>query len=200
MIGRLTGKILAKQAPMVLLDVNGVGYEVFVPMNTFYQLPVEGQTISLHTHFVVREDAQILYGFYQLRERELFRMLIKINGVGPKMALAILSGISLDELIACVAANDVVQLTRVPGVGRKTAERLLVEMRDKLANWEEFAAAGDSSLAGKLSGVMNDASSALVALGYKAAEATKLVKKVYQAELSSEELIRLALREATGRG
>lgn len=199
MIGRLVGKVLEKQAPLVLVDVSGIGYEVFVPMNTFYQLPTEGAIVTLHTHFVVREDAQILYGFYQKQERELFRMLIKINGVGPKMALAILSGISLEELIHCVSNNDVVQLTRVPGVGRKTAERLLVEMRDKLDDWAEISTT-PGSIVDSLSDAMKDASSALVALGYKATEAGKLIKKVYQANLSSEELIRLALREATSRG
>ena len=132
MIGRLHGKLLEKNPPAILLDVQGVGYEVDVPMSTFYGLPELGQAVELHTHFVVREDAQLLFGFGTKRERLLFRALLKVNGVGAKVALSILSGMTAEEFFHCVAAKDAVALTRVPGIGKKTAERLLVEMQDKV--------------------------------------------------------------------
>ena len=135
MIGRLQGVILVKQAPEIVIDVNGVGYEVQVPMTTIYQLPEVGKSVTLHTHFVVREDAQLLYGFAELRERSLFRTLIKVNGVGPKLALTILSGIESDDFVRCVRDGDTASLVRLPGVGKKTAERLLVEMKDRLKDW-----------------------------------------------------------------
>lgn len=132
MIGQLRGTLLEKRPPVLLLDVNGVGYEVEAPMTVFYDLPDTGESLTLHTHFVVREDAQLLYGFADRYERELFRALIKVNGVGPKMALAILSGIEADRLAQCIHDQDTTSLVKVPGIGKKTAERLVIEMRDRL--------------------------------------------------------------------
>lgn len=199
MIGRLVGKILLKQAPDLLLDVNGVGYEVQAPMSTFYKLPEVGGAVSLHTHMVVREDAQLLYGFIEERDRQLFRTLIKVNGVGPKLALTILSGIEVGQFVACVNSGDTATLVKLPGVGRKTAERLLVEMRDRLADWapEETAAAELTAVAASGDGkaLLQDAESALVALGYKPTEAARAISAVYDDTIdSSEELIRQALK------
>ena len=134
MIGRLQGKVIEKQAPDLLIDVQGVGYEVLVSLNTFFGIPGAGEAVTLHTHFVVREDVQQLYGFMTLSERTLFRYLIKVNGVGPKMALAILSGMSANDFAICVHNNDIATLVKLPGVGKKTAERLLIEMRDKIGD------------------------------------------------------------------
>ena len=142
MIGRIRGTILEKQAPQLLIDVQGIGYEVQVSLNTFFDLPNINEPVSLHTHFVVREDVQLLYGFGDDSERQLFRELIRISGVGPKLALAILSGMSAPEFVSCVQNNDSATLVRLPGVGKKTAERLLVEMRDRLDNWR--GAVGES--------------------------------------------------------
>src|SRR5690606_27720965 len=136
MIGRLRGTLAEKQPPFLLLDVNGVGYELEVPMTTLYRLPPVGEALTLHTHLVVREDAQLLYGFAEKRERELFRELIRLNGVGPKLALALMSGLEVDELVRCVQAQDTAALTKIPGVGKKTAERLLVELKDRFKAWE----------------------------------------------------------------
>jgi Holliday junction DNA helicase RuvA len=193
MIGRVSGILLVKQAPEILVDVGGVGYELQVPMSTVYQLPELGQKVSLHTHFVVREDAQLLYGFGLLSERRLFRALIKVNGVGPKLALTILSGIDSDEFVRCVRDNDTATLVRLPGVGKKTAERLLVEMKDRLKDWHVDApAAGSASISSNSSAA--EAESALVALGYKPAEAGKAIAAVRGDADSSEQLIRLALK------
>ncbi len=197
MIGRLTGKLLSKQPPDLLLDVNGVGYEVQAPMGTFYQLPVPGESVSLYTHMVVREDAQLLYGFISDSDRQLFRTLIKVNGVGPKLALTILSGIEVDQFVACVQQGDTASLVKLPGVGRKTAERLLVEMRDRLADWAPGGPATDAAAAVARDGgpLIDDAQSALIALGYKPVEAARAVSAVYNETLdSSEELIRQALK------
>ncbi len=200
MIGRLTGKLLIKQAPDLLLDVNGVGYEVQAPMGTFYHLPAVGEMVSLYTHMVVREDAQLLYGFINDSDRQLFRALIKVNGVGPKLALTVLSGIEVDQFVACVQHGDAASLVKLPGVGRKTAERLLVEMRDRLADWAPRGLAGDARGATVVAGEVSrpliaDAESALIALGYKPAEAARAVSAVYDETLvSSEELIRQALK------
>ena len=210
MIGRLQGTLLEKKPPVLLLDVGGVGYEVNASMQTFYLLPPEGQTTTLHIHMVVREDAQQLYGFLEKRERTLFCSLIKVNGVGPKLALTILSGIEPSAFVQCVLSNDTASLVRLPGVGKKTAERLVIEMRDKLADWHDgnddlTARAGAALLGAGTQAVLasslghpaqHDAVSALIALGYKPAEATRLVAKVFTDDLSSEELIRLALKEA----
>ncbi len=196
MIGRLKGILLERQAPRLLLDVNGVGYEVDAPMTTFYELPGVGEMVTLHTHFVVREDAQLLYGFLRESDRSLFRTLIKVSGVGPKLALAILSGMSADEFVGCVQSGDSAALTRVPGVGKKTAERLVVEMRDRVKDWQGVTLSPDavSKAAEPAVDALKDAISALVALGYKLPEASRMVNAVASEGLASEEVIRLALR------
>ena len=198
MIGRLRGVILKKTPPELLLDVNGVGYEVQSPMSTFYVLPDVGQEITIHTHFVVREDAQLLFGFMVESERSLFRTLIKVNGVGPKLALTILSGIEAEQFVYCVQNNDSAALIKLPGVGKKTAERLLVEMRDKFDDWAVVANAQLPEGATPLQSphkISADAESALIALGYKPAEAAKAISAALDDDIdSSEELIRRALR------
>ena len=186
MIGRLTGNLLEKRPPLVLLDVQGVGYEVDVPMSSFYNLPAVGERVTLLTHFVVREDAQLLYGFLTAKERDAFRVLIRITGVGPKLALSVLSGLSVDELAQAVALQETSRLTRVPGIGKKTAERLLLELKGKLADALPIAA---SSAAG----VAHDALNALLALGYSDKEAMPVLKQLPE-DLSLEESIRQALK------
>jgi Holliday junction DNA helicase RuvA len=197
MIGRIKGVLIAKQATELLVDVNGVGYEIQSPMSTIYQLPELGQPVLLHTHFVVREDAQLLYGFADLAERSMFRALIKVNGVGPKLALTILSGIEPDDFVRCVRDGDTVALVRLPGVGKKTAERLLVEMKDRLKDWQVDTISVDASGVSVVSAnsILNDAESALIALGYKPQEASKAIASVNNSDItSSEQLIRLALK------
>jgi Holliday junction DNA helicase RuvA len=208
MIGRIRGTLLEKQPPEVLIEAGGVGYEIHVPMTSFYQLPDIGQEACLCIHFVVREDAQLLFGFADKNERAVFRELIKASGVGPKLALTILSGMSAQQFMQCVSHEDVTGLTKLPGVGKKTAERLVIEMRDrlkKLANEQSFIdVAGDigSDLPSyssentfvTKSDAKDEALSALIALGYKAAQASKVINSVYVKDLSSEELIREALR------
>ena len=204
MIGRLKGELLEKHPPQLVLDVNGVGYEVDASMNTFYRLPQTGATVTLHTHMVVREDAQLLYGFYERSERSLFRTLIKVNGVGPKLALTILSGISVNEFVQSVNHQDTAALVRLPGVGKKTAERLIIEMKDKLKDFQisdadEFTLTDDLGSAPLVSGADNraEAESALVALGYKPVQATKAISQAEKAlgmGAASEELIRAALK------
>lgn len=200
MIGRIYGKIIDKQPPQLLVDVQGVGYEIDAPMSTFYQLPNLGEPVTLHTHLVVREDAQLLYGFASLAERSLFRSLIRVNGVGARMALTILSGMSADEFIACVQDNDAAALVRLPGVGKKTAERLIIELRDKLKDQlvesAPMAGSGASSVATVPSSPVADAVSALIALGYKGAEASRMVRALDTSDLSTEEIIRLSLQAA----
>uniref|UniRef100_A4XRS0 Holliday junction branch migration complex subunit RuvA n=1 Tax=Ectopseudomonas mendocina (strain ymp) TaxID=399739 RepID=A4XRS0_ECTM1 len=197
-IGRLRGTLAEKQPPHLLLDVNGVGYELEVPMTTLYRLPAVGETLTLHTHQVVREDAHLLYGFFEKRERELFRELIRLNGVGPKLALALMSGLEVDELVRCVQAQDTAALTKVPGVGKKTAERLLVELKDRFKAWETMPAIAtlvvEPRLGATVSSAENDAVSALISLGYKPQEASRAVAAVKEDGLSSEDLIRRALR------
>lgn len=192
MIGQLRGKLLEKQPPALLLDVNGVGYEVEAPMSTFYNLPALGEQVTILTHMHVREDAQLLFGFSTREERSLFRNLIKVSGVGAKLALTVLSGISVADFTATVHGGDATSLTRLPGIGRKTAERLVMEMRDKLDADGNTA----SGIPAAPLDPSHDAISALQALGYKPAEAARLLKKVSAPDLSSEELIRLALRQA----
>ncbi|AVO54604.1 Holliday junction DNA helicase subunit RuvA [Ectopseudomonas oleovorans] len=198
MIGRLRGNLAEKQPPHLLLDVNGVGYELEVPMTTLYRLPSVGEPVTLHTHLVVREDAHLLYGFFEKRERELFRELIRLNGVGPKLALALMSGLEVDELVRCVQAQDTAALVKVPGVGKKTAERLLVELKDRFKAWESIPSIAplvvepQSALA--VSSAENDAVSALISLGYKPQEASRAVAAIKEDGLSSEDLIRRALR------
>ena len=198
MIGRLRGTLAEKQPPHLLLDVNGIGYELEVPMTTLYRLPAVGQPLTLHTHQVVREDAHLLYGFFEKRERELFRELIRLNGVGPKLALALMSGLEVDELVRCVQAQDTAALVKVPGVGKKTAERLLVELKDRFKAWESIPSIAplvvEPQLAQAVSSAENDAVSALISLGYKPQEASRAVAVVKEDGLSSEDLIRRALR------
>lgn len=197
MIGYLRGRLAAKHPPQLLLDVGGVGYEVEAPMSTFYGLPAVGAEVSLHTHLVVREDAHVLFGFGTERERGLFRELIKVSGVGPRIALGILSGASVDEFHRCVEAQDVASLVRIPGIGRKTAERLVIEMRDRLKVLAGPAFLPGGTVApGAAASPQSEAFSALVALGYKPAEVTRLLGKVDPAATSTEELIRHALRAA----
>ena len=196
MIGRISGTLLHKQPPEILVDVGGVGYELQIPMTTLFQLPALGESVTLVTHHAVREDAHTLYGFASDRDRELFRHLIKVNGVGPKLALTILSGMDGDSFARAVHAGDLTALVALPGVGKKTAERLLVEMRDKLGDWLQGLQAAPEAEAAPLSNdKLADAEDALVALGYKPAEAARLVAAVDSDEIvDSEELIRLALR------
>jgi Holliday junction DNA helicase RuvA len=199
MIGRLRGEIVSKQPPHLLLDVNGVGYEVEAPMSTFYNLPSLGEQVTLLTHLVVRDDAHVLFGFGTDSERALFRGLLKVSGVGAKMALAILSGMTAEEFSACVQSDDVSALVRLPGIGKKTAERLIVEMRDRL---EKLGLSTDAvSLSSAPAGTVEtspvaDAVSALTALGYKPNEASRMVRTIETEGLSSEEIIRAALKGA----
>jgi len=196
-IGRLSGQLLEKQPPELLIDVNGVGYEVSAPMSTFYALPDVGEKVIIHTHMVVREDAQLLYGFSTQSERTLFRILIKINGVGPKLALTILSGITADEFIRCIHDNDAAALVRLPGIGKKTAERLIVELRDKVGAEAESSDTSSSPGLMSVSSVKSpiaDAVSALVALGYKPNDASKMVRSIETEGMNTEEIIRQALQ------
>jgi Holliday junction DNA helicase RuvA len=201
MIGRLRGVLLEKRAPDVLIDANGVGYELQAPLGTVMRLPAPGQEVLLHTHLSIREDAHQLFGFGSREERDLFRSLVRVSGVGPKMALAILSGMEADDFVLCVQRNDTAALVRIPGVGKKTAERLIVEMRDRLREWRPElagarpAAPGPDVVAVSRSRMIQDAESALIALGYKPQEAARAVAAAEGAGGdSSEELIRLALK------
>ncbi len=198
LIGRLRGTLAEKQPPHMILDVNGIGYEVEVPMTTLYRLPAVGEPLTLHTHLVVREDAQLLYGFAEKRERELFRELIRLNGVGPKLALALMSGLEVDELVRCVQAQDTSVLVRIPGVGKKTAERLLVELKDRFKAWESMPAIAplvvEPGSKTAVSSAENDAVSALISLCFKPQEASRAVSAIQEENLSSEEMIRRALK------
>ncbi|HEY8539440.1 MAG TPA: Holliday junction branch migration protein RuvA [Steroidobacteraceae bacterium] len=197
MIGFLRGRIIAKQPPGLVIEVGGVGYEVEAPMSTFYGLPPIGAEVQLFTHLVVREDAHILFGFATERERRLFRELLKVSNVGPKLALALLSGMSVENFLLCIEAQDVDALVRIPGVGRKTAERLLIEMKDRIKSLGELP--GVTSLPSALeapSGAQAEAFSALIALGYKPAEVTRLMKAVDASVQTTEEIIRRALQAA----
>lgn len=196
MIGRLRGIILEKQPPELVLDVHGVGYELSAPMSTFFNLPAVNDEVTLFTHMVVREDAQLLYAFATERERLLFRSLLKVNGVGAKLALTILSGSDVDTFARSVQEGDTASLTRLPGVGKKTAERLIVEMRDRLK--EVSAAMGlDTIVSDKaqpVAGAKGEAVEALIALGYKAAEADKMLRSFDSEGMNTEQLIRQALQ------
>ena len=196
MIGQLRGVLLDKRAPWLLLDVAGVGYEIESPMTVFYQLPEPGSELVLFTHFVVREDAQLLYGFSSRFERELFRALIKVNGVGPKMALAILSGMEAERLVRCIELQDSSMLVKIPGVGKKTAERLLIEMSDRLGKLDGAPVLSPGQRPVSLSAdAVSDAVAALESLGYRPKDAQAAVARVADAEtLSSEMLIRQALK------
>ncbi|KIE20250.1 ATP-dependent DNA helicase RuvA [Vibrio sinaloensis] len=201
MIGRLRGILIEKQPPELLIEVNGIGYEVQMPMSCFYELPNVGEEAIIYTHFVVREDAQLLYGFNTVKERALFREVIKANGVGPKLGLGILSGMTASQFVASVEREDISTLVTLPGVGKKTAERLVVEMKDRLKGWSAGdlftpftdAAPVDSTPAATNS-AEEEAVSALLALGYKPTQASKVVAQIIKPGMSSEELIRDALK------
>ncbi|XWY19678.1 Holliday junction branch migration protein RuvA [Bisgaard Taxon 45] len=203
MIGHLTGRLVEKHPPEILLDVQGVGYELLLPMTSFYKLPEVGQQTSLFTHLVVREDAHLLFGFSQKNDRTLFRELIKTNGVGPKLALAILSAMSVEEFAYAIEREELSKLVKIPGVGKKTAERLLVELKGKFKGLEQEDFFIERQHLKQPEYTLNEqdipaseAISALIALGYKAAEAEKMVKKISKPALSSEQLIREALKAA----
>ncbi len=201
MIGRLRGTLLEKQPPELLIEVGGIGYEVQMPMSCFYELPNIGEEAIIYTHFVVREDAQLLYGFNTVNERALFREVIKANGVGPKMGLGILSGMTASQFVSCVEREDISTLVKLPGVGKKTAERLVVEMKDRLKGWgagDLFTPATDAapidSVPSSEQGAEEEAVSALLSLGYKAPQASKVISQVAKQGMTSEQLIREALK------
>lgn len=194
MIGFLRGKLVRKAPPVLLLDVQGVGYEVEAPMTTFYRLPDTGSEIVLHTHLIVREDAHSLFGFSSEADRSLFRALIKVNGVGPKLALTILSGLSADDFHRCITHNDTQSLVRLPGVGKKTAERLIIELRDRLPGSADLPTAAPEPLNAGAGNPRREAVSALCSLGYKPLDASKMVQFVYSDDKSCEDIIRLALQ------
>tara|TARA_B100000809_G_C15092294_1_gene513652 strand:+ start:138 stop:785 length:648 start_codon:yes stop_codon:yes gene_type:complete len=207
-IGRLRGTLVEKNSPEILIECAGVGYEVTMPMTSIYALPELEQQAIIYTHFVVREDAQLLYGFANKVERKLFRLLIKVNGVGPKLALAILSNMSADQFVSCVRHDDITAIVKIPGVGKKTAERLLIEMRDRLKDWQAqqiHLVSDDGVIPEQLSAELSidstfisdnkgDAINALLSLGYKQIQADKAVKSVYNRGMSSEDIIRDALK------
>ncbi len=197
MIGRLQGQLVYKQPPGLMIDVNGVGYEVEAPMSTFYQLPECGNKVTLHIHMIVREDAQTLYGFHDLADRSLFRTLLKVNGVGAKMALTILSGMDANGFKNCIQFGDTDALVRLPGVGKKTAERLVVELRDRLDKESSTPVISDAGAnTNTVRNHIEEAISALTALGYKGPEAMRMVKNVKDETSSCEDLIRLALKSS----
>jgi Holliday junction DNA helicase RuvA len=195
MIGRLRGKILSKQPPQLLLDVQGVGYEVDAPMSTFYQLPEVGHEVVLHTHLVVREDAHLLFGFGSEAERALFRQLIKVSGIGARTALAILSGMNAEQFTRCIVEGDTASLVRLPGIGKKTAERLVIELCDKLdaADMKQILPVMTKATPGS---ALDDAQSALIALGYKPAEASRMVRAIDTEGMDTESIIRVCLQNA----
>jgi len=200
MIGRLSGTLIQKQPPLLMIDVHGVGYEVQAPMSTFYQLPELDQPVVLLIHMVVREDAQLLYGFYSEPERFLFKSLIKVNGVGPKLAVTILSGISAGEFVQVVNNNDESGLIKLPGIGKKTAQRLIIEMKDRLKDWpgdglaEQDKDSLDSVNSNSEQDIVKEATSALIALGYKPVEADKMLSQLDKQDQSSQSLIKQALK------
>jgi Holliday junction DNA helicase RuvA len=207
-IGRLSGTIAEKSPPEILIECAGVGYEVTMPMTSIYALPELNELAIIYTHFVVREDAQLLYGFANKTERKLFRLLIKVNGVGPKLALAVLSAMSADQFVNCVRHDDITGIVKIPGVGKKTAERLLIEMRDRLKDWQISSTPATDTMPVQLSTEQTfinssndnsynnkgDATNALISLGYKQVQADKAVKLVYTDGMSSENIIRHALK------
>lgn len=202
MIGRITGILLEKDNQQALIDVQGIAYEVDVPLSTFFSLPHPGEQVILYTHFVVREDAQLLFGFLQEKERTLFRLLIKINGVGPRLALAMLSGMDVADFVRCVQHDDVNALVKLPGIGKKTAERLIIEIKDKLGDWGDLPVSGtaNKSTSTARDNSHEEAETALINLGYKPQDAaravvaaTKILEESGQVP-DSESLIRAALR------
>ncbi len=196
MIGRLQGRLILKQPPWLLIDVGGVGYEVEAPMSTFYKLPAVGETVVLHTHLTVREDAHLLFGFGSSTEKTLFRELIRVSGVGPKLALAVLSGVGVDEFWNTVRAADIARLSRLPGIGRKTAERLIVEMRDRASNADAPAAIQAAAGSAADASPLQEARHALATLGYKPVEVQRFTEAVYKDGMSTEQIIQEALRRA----
>ncbi|HEX5514117.1 MAG TPA: Holliday junction branch migration protein RuvA [Gammaproteobacteria bacterium] len=198
MIGRLWGVLVEKRPPWLLLDVNGVGYEVEAPMSTFYDLPAVSEKVTLYTHLAVKDDAHSLYGFATEQERTLFRSLIRVSGIGPRIALGILSGIRPDDFIRCIEQQDIPTLTRLPGIGKKTAERLLIEMRDRIKTLgvAPLAATGGMPALAVANDPQSEAISALIALGYKPAESARLVQAVGTDDKTTEQIIRLALQRA----
>lgn len=194
MIGRIAGRLLSKTPPHLLVDVGGIGYEIEAPMSTFYKLPAAGEPVVLHTHLTVREDAHLLFGFATAQERALFRELIRVSGVGPKLALAVLSGVGVDEFWVTVRAGDVVRLTKLPGIGRKTAERLIVEMRDRAGGEDLPAVVGVATASA--GSPLQEARHALATLGYKPAEIQRFTEAVYKDGMSTEQIIQEALKRA----
>lgn len=203
MIGRLRGTLVEKQPGHVLVEAGGLGYEVDIPYTTFFHLPETGQEVTLHTHFAVREDAQSLYGFARRLDRDLFRLLIKVNGVGPKLAVGILSGLDADQFIRCVEQKDTSALVKLPGVGKKTAERLLIDMADRIGQLDgHFVVPGEAGVKAsdlpsrpqRQPDASEEAEAALIALGYKPQEASKAINRVAEDGMSREELIRQALK------
>jgi|TARA_B110000438_G_scaffold50169_1_gene50672 Holliday junction DNA helicase RuvA len=197
-IGQIRGKLIEKNPPEILMEVGGITYELQIPMSTLYQLPELGRDVLLHTHFVVREDAQLLYGFYDKGDKAMFRALIRVNGVGPKLALGILSSMDVNEFVRTVRNNDVTTMVNLPGIGKKTAERLIIEMRDRLSEWDTSASSPTSASLGLAeAGIKKDAETALIGLGYKPPQATRAISQVLKdnPEISdNEELIRLSLK------
>ena len=194
MIGSLRGKLLSRQAPTALIECSGIGYEVETPMSTFLALPADGNEVFLHTHLVVRENAHALYGFGSTEERALFRALLGVSGVGAKMGLAILSAMTVADFERCLQLEDAALLVKIPGVGKKTAERLIIELRDKIEKTPDLA-----NVSGPISGPADsrgEAVDALVSLGYKPSEVKKLLSSIGIEDLSAEEIIRKALRQA----
>lgn len=196
MIGSIRGSLAAKQAPQVIVECGGIGYEIETPMSTFLELPAIGNELFLHTHLLVREDAQTLFGFSTNEEKQLFRTLLKVSGVGAKMGLAILSGMSVDGFVRCVQQEDAATLVKIPGVGKKTAERLIIEMRDRAIDTVTNLPA--SKQQGRQSDPRGEAFDALVALGYKPAEIKRLMNDLADDSLSAEDIIRGALKQAAG--
>jgi Holliday junction DNA helicase RuvA len=196
MIGFLKGRLALKQPPSLMVDVNGVGYELEAPMSTFYGLPAAGEPVALFTHLVVREDAHVLFGFGTESERRLFRGLLKVSGVGPKIALGILSGASVADFLRIVEAEDIAMLTRIPGIGRKTAERVIIEMRDSVQKLAAPTLREGSPSGPATASPQGEAFAALVALGYKPPEVTRLLKAADEPGLSTTEIIRRALKAA----
>lgn len=197
MIGRIHGEIIEKTPGHVLVDCSGIGYEIDIPYTTFFVLPETGHDVILHTHLAVREDAQNLFGFAERLDRDLFRLLIRVNGVGPKMALAILSALDAGRFVHCVESRDLKALVKVPGVGKKTAERLLIEMGDRLGQLEgkpDITASGSAPSAQGSSRPLDEAEAALVTLGYKPQEAARAINSIAEQGMTSETLIRLALK------
>ena len=194
MIGRITGVLIEMRPPQIIVECNGIGYEIEAPMTTIWALPELNHKVSLYTHLTVREDAHLLYGFVSESERALFRSLLKVNGVGTKMALVILSGMDADAFAACVHAGDTARLTALPGVGKKTAERLIIEMRDRVARVEPALRVTPTSVNARVADAAADAISGLIALGYKPHEASRFVHGLDTEGLKSEEIIRVVLK------